>query len=47
VIARKGYKDEKTTVTNDIRETRVLETHSTDIFTGVSTQGRAMGIFKR
>lgn len=46
-IARKGYKDEKTIVTNNIREIRVLRTHSIDIFTDILAWRGAVGIFGR
>lgn len=34
-VARKRYKNEKTIATNNIRETRVLRTHSIDLFTDI------------
>lgn len=46
-VARKGYKDGKTIVTNNIRETRVLRTHSIDLFTDVLAWRGVMGIFGR
>lgn len=46
-IARKDYKDEKTIVTNNIRETRVLRAHSIDLFTDILLWRGAMGIFGR
>lgn len=46
-IARKGYKDEKTIVTNNIRETRVLRAHSIILFTDILAWRGAVGIFGR